>query len=165
MVARQRTADMTRSKPLTSRTPARKAPADRKRLIAAIHAAAAQLGLDTADKNPASEYRQMLQRLGGASSSTAIADDGLRRVVAHLQRRLNPNAAYPPAQGHTQADEIRRRWQLAAQAGAISDASDESLRAFCKRMTGADDIRWITALQGSRIIEALKAMHARHARR
>lgn len=34
---------------------------DRRRHIAAIHAAAAKLGMDTADKNPASDYRAMLQ--------------------------------------------------------------------------------------------------------
>lgn len=132
----------------------------RRRDLAAIHAAAAKLGMDTADRSPTSEYRTMLQDQGGAVSAADLTADGRRKVLAYLQR-LAPGGK--PQRGESQQQHIERRWRQLGQAGAINDASDESLARFVKRVAGVDSLRWMTALQGSKVIEALKAMQARHA--
>lgn len=133
----------------------------RRRDLAAIHAAAAKLGMDTADRNPGSEYRTMLQAQGGATSAADLTADGRRRVLAYLQRLHNP--AGRPKRTESQQEHIERRWRQLGEAGAINDASPESLARFVKRLAGVDNLRWITAMQGAKIIEALKAMQARHA--
>ena len=132
----------------------------RRRDLAAIHAAAAKAGMDTADRNPGSEYRTMLQAQGGATSAADLTADGRRRVLAYLQRLANPNGR--PPRSESQQENIERRWRHLGQAGAIADASPESLARFVKRLAGVDNLRWITAMQGAKIIEALKAMQARH---
>src|SRR5262245_24355226 len=66
--------------------------ADRNKDLAAIHVLAAQLGMDTADKNPQSEYRQMLYAVGGPGargkdgqiSAANLEHVGRQRVRAHL---------------------------------------------------------------------------------
>lgn len=73
--------------------------------LAAIHVLAAQLGMDTADKSPASEYRSMLFTVGGAAArdadgeiSAANLDHvGRQRVREHLAQlqRAYGNASTP----------------------------------------------------------------------
>ena len=132
----------------------------RRRDLAAIHAAAAKAGMDTADRNPASEYRTMLQAQGGATSAADLSADGRRRVLAYLQRLVNPGTK--PARVGSMQENIERRWRQLGECGAIADASPESLSRFVHRMAGVDNLRWVTAMQGAKIIEALKAMQARH---
>ena len=132
----------------------------RLRDLAAIHAAAAKAGMDTSDRNPGSEYRTMLLAQGGASSAADLTADGRRRVLAYLQRLTNPNG--PPKRVGSMEDNIERRWRQLGKCGAIADASPESLARFVKRMAGVDNLRWVTTMQGAKIIEALKAMQARH---
>jgi len=58
--------------------------ANRNRTIAAIHVLAAQLGMDTTDKSPVSEYRATLFLIGRAYSCTGLDYTALERVRAHL---------------------------------------------------------------------------------
>lgn len=58
--------------------------ANRKRTIAAIHVLAGQLGMDTKDANPESEYRSMLWTVARTRSAADLDYTGLERVRAHL---------------------------------------------------------------------------------
>lgn len=135
---------------------ARVDPLERRRKIAAIHAAAAKLGMDTADKNPGSEYRKMLQSIGGETSAADLSADGLRKVLRHLMR-----AQGLPEQPRGPAGLIARLWRELHAAGAIDDPSDAAQVTFVKRMTGVEHAKWLDGRQANIVIEALKAMRAR----
>lgn len=140
------------------------AATDRRRKLAAIHAAATKLGMDTSDKSPGSVYRTMLHAQAGVTSAADLTEAGRRRVLAYLLQRLNPGAN-PPARGLTQRQLLERMWAELGKMGAINDASTEALAAFIKRQHGVDNIGWLGAPQLSKTIEAIKAMAARHAAR
>jgi hypothetical protein len=67
--------------------------------------------------------------------------------------------------GEPQARLIRAYWSDCKAAGAIRDSSEKSLRRFIQRTAKVDDIRWLTALDANKVIEALKAMKTRALRR
>jgi hypothetical protein len=67
--------------------------------------------------------------------------------------------------GEPQARLIRAYWSDCKAAGAMSDSSEKSLRRFIQRTAKVDDIRWLTALDANKVIEALKAMKTRALRR
>lgn len=129
--------------------------------IAAIHASANKLGMDTADKNPASEYRTMLQAVGGKTSTTEMDDDALARVVKHLMRTLNPNAGRAKPKDGWHAQKIRDLWAELGQLGVLNDPSEQGLSRFVEGQTRVAALRFLTSHQANRITEALKAWIAR----
>lgn len=133
---------------------------ERRRYIAAIHASAAKLGMDTADKNPQSDYRSMLAAVGGATSTTDMDDAALKRVVRHLQQTLNPGRQVKPADGW-HAEKMRRVWAELAALGALRDATDHGLNAFVFKTTQKAAPRFLTSVEGNRVVEALKAWRDR----
>ena len=66
----------------------------RNRDLAAIHIAAQAAGMDTADKNPQSEYRSMLWTLGRQRSAAALDFAGRKAVLDHL-RKIAPVRVSP----------------------------------------------------------------------
>lgn len=130
---------------------------DRKRLMGAIHAAAGKLGMDTADKNPSSEYRTMLAALGGASSTTAMDEQALKRVLKHLLQTLNPTK---PKDGW-HAEKMRQLWAELAKTGALKDPTEQGLVKFVQAQTGLAALRFLSTHQGNRIVETLKAWLSR----
>lgn len=56
----------------------------KRKQIAAIHAKAKQLGMDTNDKSATSEYRQMLATVTGQNSTTQMTPQQRGRVIDHL---------------------------------------------------------------------------------
>lgn len=150
---------------MTTPARARSAPADqRRRDLAAIHAAAAKLGLDTADKSPASTYRTIVATAGaeGTSSAANLSPEGRRRVLAYLLRQANPQSnAHPHG---WQAGKINRLWAELGQLGALNEPGEASLLRFVKATAGVDSLRFLTAASGSRVIEALKAWRDRATR-
>lgn len=134
---------------------------DRRRHIAAIHAAAAKLGMDTADKNPASDYRTMLLAVGGKASTTEMDDTALARVVKHLMRTLNPGAGKPKPKDGWHAEKIRKLWAELAQLGALKDPTEQGLARFVESQVRVSALRFLNSHQGNRIVETLKAWVAR----
>lgn len=134
---------------------------DRRRQLAAIHAAAAQLGMDTADKSPTSTYRTMLQAQAGTVSAADLDEAGRRKVLAYLLRQLNPTQR-PAGKAATQLAYIERLWRELGQSGALRDGSEAGLKTFVRKMHGVDSALWLSAAQGSQVIEALKGWLARH---
>lgn len=73
----------------------------RRRELAKIHILAGQLGLDTADANPESEYRSILWTIGRQRSAGDLDQAGRLAVLDHLNqrgKRLHPSA--PAAADH-----------------------------------------------------------------
>lgn len=130
---------------------------DRRRSIAAIHAAASKLGLDTADKNPDSDYRSMLQAVGGKTSTTEMDEAALARVVKHLMRTLNPNGQQAKPKDGWHAERMRKLWAELGQLGALKDPSDLGLVRFVESQVQVSALRFLNTQQGNRIVEALKA--------
>lgn len=133
---------------------------DRRRQLAAIHAAAAKLGMDTSDRSPSSEYRSMLAAQGGVVSAADLDEAGRRRVLRHL---LRSTGTKPPRDGW-QAEKMRRLWSELGQAGKLADPSERGLNAFVKSQTGMASPRFLPSRDANRVIEALKAWLARPAR-
>lgn len=133
----------------------------RSRDIAAIHASAHQLGMDTADKNPASDYRAMLQSIGGKTSTTDMDEPALARVVKHLMRALNPNANQPKPKDGWHAERMRKLWAELGQLGALNDPSEQGLQRFVESQVLVSALRFLNTQQGNRIVETLKAWKAR----
>lgn len=129
-------------------------PDDRSREIAAIHIMATQLGLDTADKSEASDYRTMLRERGGAASASKLSPQGRKRVLAHLRSCVGP-AKRPP--GGWQADKIRKLWQQLGAAGVLRDPSERALNEWVQSMLGVSSPNFLNTHQANRVVEALKA--------
>lgn len=137
--------------------PRRAAPpptdADRNREIGAIHAAASSLGMDTADPNPRSDYRSMLNAHGGATSAAALDAAGRRRVLAHL-RSCAPKDGW-------HAGKIRRLWSDLDKAGALDDPSEAGLMRFVARFSQVSALRFLPSRDANKVVEGLKAWLAR----
>lgn len=131
----------------------------RKRDLAAIHKLAAQLGMDTSDRNPHSEYRQMLLREGGASSAADLDGSGRSRVIGHLAKLVNPQGGR--GRSLSPAEYIDVLWRQLGDAGRLRNATASGLSDFVHRMTGNHLVRSLTAAQATKVIEALKAWRAR----
>ncbi|MDO9093375.1 MAG: regulatory protein GemA [Rubrivivax sp.] len=137
--------------------------ADRRRSIAAIHAAASNLGLDTADKNPGSPYRTILRVQGGGKvSSSDMSDAERKRVLAYLLRQSNRGKVAVHKDGW-QVAKIEALWADLGTAGALRDPTPAGLQAFIFSRFKVNAARWLTAVQASQVIEALKAWKARGA--
>lgn len=134
---------------------------DRRRELSAIHAAATQLGMDTSDPSPGTEYRSLIARLAGGKTSAADLDARQRQaVIRELQCLLGRHGQRPADGWH--AEHMRRLWQQLGQAGALQDPTERGLLAFVKAQVGRDALRFLTTREGNRIVEALKAWLARH---
>lgn len=126
---------------------------DRKRKLAAIHAAAAKLGMDTADKDPGSEYRSMLKAHGGVTSAADLTAEGRRRVLAYLLKQTSGG----------QVGLIGRLWAELGAAGKLRNPTAKGLDEFILKTQGVASANWLTAAKANNVIEALKAWKARAA--
>ncbi|MGE4529244.1 MAG: phage protein GemA/Gp16 family protein [Rhodospirillaceae bacterium] len=131
--------------------------AQRKKLYAALHAAAAKAGLDDA------AYRQMLAAQTGKTSAKDMTDRQILAVLDHL----NGGPAFPRARNPL-ARKVHALWQVGAAAGYVRTGTREALRAFCGRVVypGQEGITADPDLMAdadlTKVVEALKAMARRH---
>lgn len=130
-------------------------PDERRRCTISIHASAHKLGMDTADKSPHSDYRAMLQSIGGTASTKTMDLGGLRRVQKHLLQTLNAKSQKPKDGWH--AEKMRQLWAELANLGALRDPSEEGLRLFVQKQTGLAALRFLSSGEGNRVVEALKS--------
>jgi hypothetical protein len=131
----------------------------RRRDLAGIHMLAAALGMDTADRNPASEYRSLLQQVGGSASAAAMTDAQRRLVLRHLGRlnRERTSRTGSARRHETQAEFVAGLWNKLGRIGALQQPTPAGLDAFVKGMTGIDSVRFLDTAQGTKVVEALKA--------
>ena len=87
--------------------------------LAKIHIGAKEVGLDPQDKAPDSEYRQMLQDVGGVASARDLDDRGRQAVLSHLKR-----LGWKPTSHRRrdrQAGLIYHIWNCLLEAGVVFD--------------------------------------------
>ncbi|SBW09218.1 Mu-like prophage protein gp16 [uncultured Alphaproteobacteria bacterium] len=124
---------------------------ERRRLIAAVHAAAKAHGLDE------ETYRDKIELVVGAGtrSASACSDAELRRVLDAINGAKSPSAYR--AESPT-ARKARALWISAYNLGLIADASEGALRAWVARQNGVDDLAWVRPSKADAVITALKQM-------
>lgn len=141
---------------MTKRTDARN------RLIKLIHVARRELGMADED------YRSMLAgmpALGGRTSSADLSIEGLDLVLRALKskgfkiRAQGPASAQPTRTMATdpRSRKIRSLWLQLRDAGVLRNASEKALASYVKRITGVEDLAWLSDSQANQVIEALKA--------
>lgn len=127
--------------------------AQRKRELGHIHQGRQALGWSDDD------YRYHLRQQTGATSSASLDSQGRAKILAHMARLgFFPKAStFKP---FDQAEKIKWLWKKLGEAGGLRDCSAASLLAFIARTTGTgyDDIKFLPALDASKVIEALKEM-------
>lgn len=131
----------------------------RRKDIARIHALAHKLGMDTADKSPASDYRAMLLAHGGRTSTTDMDAAGLARVIRRL---VHATGGQPRSMSPRQYIELL--WQQLGDAGKLEEPGPGGLAKFLHSQVGVHLPSALTGRQAARVIEALKAWRARDAK-
>ncbi len=129
-------------------------PETRRRLLAQVHIAAKELGLDE------ETYRAVLKRIAGVSSAAQASDAQLRAVLDEFARRGWKRRRIRPSR----KPHVRKVWAMWAELkrrGIWRDRRRSSLRAFVKRQTGVEDPEWLTPEEANAVIEALKVMGER----
>ena len=138
----------------------------RRALLALVHIAKAELGLDDAT------YRAMLRRITRRTSAAKCTNRQLEQVLDHL-RRLGWQAGKPrPARKYDDLGERpgmatpRELRYIEALWAELTPEQDETirartLRAFLRSQYRVEDITWLTEGQAHAAIEALKAIKRR----
>jgi phage gp16-like protein len=122
----------------------------RRRELAQIHLAKKQLGMDD------DAYRDLLFTVARVRSAADLDWTGRKRVLDHFVKCGYKQG--PAGKRWTDPTErkVRSLWLELRDAGALRDASDAALFAFCKRTTGADHLRFANGKELRTIIESLK---------
>lgn len=124
----------------------------RSRELAKIHLAAAQLGMDTHDKAPESDYRRMLWSVARVHSAADLDEAGRHRVLAHLKSagfRGAPRGRTKPAEGKEKL--VAKVRAMLAAAGRLDAYADSMSR----HMFRVDRFEWLTEDQLRRLVAAL----------
>lgn len=144
----------------------------RNKLIAKIHVAKKQLGLDE------DEYRGIIQGAtnGESDSCKGCNEAQLEQVMSRMTEwGFKPIVSASPAEGDkkpkiklspatrgkpdpTQIDKIRAMWIDLANKGIIRNRSDDAIQSFAKRLTRVDRLEWLSTKQCQTVLAALKAM-------
>jgi phage gp16-like protein len=131
-------------------------PAMRKNMIAKIHVAKTQLGMDE------EAYRDLLESVT-QKRSCADMDERELHLVLEAMRRVGFKPFFPATKDKdvkTQVDKIRALWLDLAKAELVPDG-EPALLGFVKRQTKVDRLEWLTPKQCNSVIEALKAIQSR----
>ena len=135
------------------------ADAVRKGLLAKVHLAPKELGIDD-------ETRRAIQvQLTGKESAARMTVPELERLVRHYRRLgWRPKGRGGRPRATAQVRMIRALWHELAEAGVVRASEgkrEKALRAWVRRMTGVSAPEWLTPEQASHVIEALKQWRAR----
>ena len=129
----------------------------RKSLIAQVHIAKKDLGLDD------DTYWAALEQVTGKTSCSDIDDAGLAKVVSHFKAHgWKPKAASSHHRPKSKKRHVRYIYVLWRELTNAGVTNKNGLNAFVKRQTKTDSVEWLTAAQGNQVIEALKDMSKRH---
>lgn len=123
----------------------------RHRLLALLHLARRELGMDEAT------YRSWLQQQTGHPSAALCTEEELEAALQVLRKRGGARASDLSPQARL----IRALWAELYRMGGVRNPSLGALRRFVRRMTGLADERALSTHQASRVIEALKAWRNR----
>lgn len=138
-----------------------KASPDRRAMLAKVHIAKKDLGLDDF------AYRVIIGRTVGKSSSSDCTDAQLGALLAEFQRL----GWKPTGQPRRRSDKawVRKIWAIWADLRPLlDDATDDTLRAFVRRQThslknpeGIADPEWLDAPEGTKVIQGLEGWRTR----
>ncbi len=123
-------------------------------LLAKVQIARRQLALADDD------YRAILERVTGRTSSKGLPDGALEAVLAEF-RRLGWTPKAGKAGGGYGKPHVRKMyalWREAGIVGAIENASKEALRAFVERQAKRSAPEFCSPAEANKVSEALKAM-------
>ena len=134
----------------------------RKTDLAKIHIGKKDLRLEDAD------YETIILRVSkGRTSSAGELDWRERGILLSRFRKLgfratrskqNPRPGRDPAAKSPLAKTARAMWLWGADIGLVRDRSERALAAFCKTITGADDLAFTDAFAQGKAVEGIKAM-------
>lgn len=136
-----------------------------KQQIQLIHIAKAQLGLDD------DLYRQMLQAIGGASSSKELSVSKADAVLEHLKSRgfkAVPKGRLSPKSGTAAVgtvDKIRAIWITMSKQGFVRDGSETALDKWIAGVTQVRHVGWLKTKSAIQALDALKKWHTRELER
>lgn len=138
--------------------PSRVVSAQRRAMMAKVHLAKKDLGLEDDD------YRAVLERETGKRSAKDCSHAELEAVLAAFERQgFKPKARAPrgrPAT-HGVARKARALWISLWQLGVVRDPSETALERFARRQLHVDRLQWADQSRGNALIEALKTMAER----
>ncbi|WP_157772881.1 MULTISPECIES: gp16 family protein [Acetobacter] len=134
----------------TFRRPVRQ-DSNRDGMVRKLHVGRKQLGLEDAD------YRALLQRVTGKTSSTQCSEGELDLVLAEM-KRLGFRGKSPSGKPH-----VRKVYALWGDMGPLlrSGGTKEALRAYVQRMTGVSAPEFLDEPSARKVIEGLKAWQKR----
>jgi len=123
-------------------------------LLAKVQIARRQLALAEDD------YRALLERVTGRTSSKGLPDGALEAVLAEFRRLgWQPKVGKGGnGYGKPHVRKIYALWKEAVIGGAVDNASKEALRAFVRRQTGKAAPEFCAPADATKVTEALKAM-------
>ncbi len=133
-------------------------------MIAKIHVAKKELGFDDGD------YRALLERVTGKTSTSAMNAGEMGRVLDELARlgwaplaggKVHKRTGPRPAD-HPAAKKARAMLISLGMLGVIRNPSEAALEAFARRQMGTTQLQWADQSQVYKLIEALKAIAQRH---
>jgi phage gp16-like protein len=131
----------------------------RRALLAQVHVARKALAMQDDD------YRAVREQVTGHRSAKDCDDRQLRDAVDEFQRkgfRPGGSARRRDLGAGLTVRKARALWISLYQLGAIEDGTDAALEAFGRRQLRVERLRWANEREGFRLIEALKAIAARH---
>ena len=126
--------------------------ANKNPLLAKVHIAKAQLGLDD------EQYRDILRRVTGKESASQCRYSQLVDLINEF-KALGWKTVQKKAFRKAPSDPVKKiyaLWGKLQKLGAVQSTDKTALDAFVKKYTGIDSVQWITPEQQSRIIEILK---------
>lgn len=130
-------------------------------MLAKVHIAKKELALAEDD------YRALLVRITGKSSSRDCSEGELDRLLSEFKRlgwkpKTNGAASGVKKSGKPHVRKVYALWGELDRAGALHDGSRGALQSFVSRQTGVSSPEWLTATQANQVTEGLKAMLRRH---
>lgn len=134
--------------------------APRNAMLAKVHIAKKQLGLDD------DLYRDALMTAVGKASAADCSDAELGRVIKHFGSKgfhvKRPGERLPGYAESKYGPKILALWISGWNLGIIRDRSDVAMEAFIERQTGIASVRWLKAAEdASKVVEGLKKWLAR----
>lgn len=131
-------------------------PDFKNRMLAKIHIAKKQLGMNDDD------YRAVLERVTGKTSSKGLPLSKLNDVLNEMKNLGFKTTTATKRIGtrkladDPQAKKIRAMWITLRDMGELKDSSEAALLSFVKRMTGVSAFEWLDSKQADTIINALR---------
>lgn len=126
--------------------------ANKNPLLAKVHIAKAQLGLDD------EQYRDIVRRVTGKESASQCRYSQLVDLINEF-KVLGWKTVQKKAFRKAPSDPVKKiyaLWGKLQKLGAVQSTDKTALDAFVKKYTGIDSVQWIAPEQQSRIIEILK---------